>query len=185
MITEKGTFESKAEYKIVNFAAFSKYVIGLGVLFLIATAGLVAEIIAGVTGSSWYNLLVLICCCLVIASSGYLVGIYAYMIVKSRKEGKWSKSECFADGVVMSVYNASGDKIGEETVKYDKLSKHKEYKEFFALYNNSAIMYAIGKDGLSAEEQNTVRELLKLPLKEGNSSPRPPELQLAVKEEKQ
>ena len=53
MITEKGTFESKAEYKIVNFAAFSKYVIGWGVLFLIATAGLVAEIIAGVTGSSW------------------------------------------------------------------------------------------------------------------------------------
>lgn len=185
MITEKGTIESKVEYKIVNAATFSKYVIGWGVLFLVAVAGLVAEIVACVMGSSWYSLLVLICCCLVIASSGYLVGIYTYMIVKSRKDGKWSKAECFADGVVMSVYNANGDKIGEETVKYDKLSKHKEYNDFFALYNNAAIMYAIGKDGLSAEEQNTVRELLKLPLKEGASSPRPPVLQSASAEKTQ
>lgn len=179
MITEKGTIESKAEYKVVNTAAFSKPVIGWGVLLLIAVAGLIAEIVAGVMKSSWYSLLVLICCCLVIASSAYLVGIYVYMISKSRKEGKWNKTECFADGAVMSVYNANGDKIGEETVKYDKLSKHKEYKECFALYNNSALMYAIGKEGLSLEEQNTLRTILKLPLKDGASAQLPPKLQVS------
>ena len=79
----------------------------------------------------------------------------------------------------MSVYNANGDKIGEETVKYDKLSKRKEYKEFFALYNNSALMYAIGKEGLSLEEQNTLRTILKLPLKDGASAQLPPKLQVS------
>lgn len=173
MKTENGAIKSKVDYKAVNTVLYLRYVIGWGILCLIAVVGLIMEIVAAVVGSSWYSVLILVCCCLVIASSGYLVGIYIYMIVKSRQDGKWNEAECYADCVSFTVYSPSG-KVGEETVRYDKLAKHVEFKDFFALYNNIAVTYAIGKDGLSSEELNTLRTILKLPLKEGGQAPMPP-----------
>ena len=175
MTTDNGAIKSKAEYGKVNTVMYTRYLIGWGALFLVAVGGLIAEIVAAVLKSDWYSTLILVCCCLVIASSGYLVGIYSYMIIKSRKDGKWNEAECYADCVKFTAYSGEG-KIGEETVYYDKLVKHVEYKDFFAIYNNIAVTYAIGKDGLSDEEVNTLRAILKLRVREGGSAPMPPTL---------
>lgn len=127
---------------------------------------LVLEILYSALNSAAYDIFTIVCFCALSVLGAFLLGLSLFAVKKCNLSQNSCECEIYQDCMIVSLYD-KGEKISEVKSYYNNLFKSKETKNYFIAYTAKTSFYPISKDGLTPQEMNAVRKLLRLRILQG------------------
>lgn len=167
MINNCGAIVSECKIDGKLYAqVFKKNFFLVAAIIALSLIGIALEILFCGTDFEAVDIFMLVCLCVLLVLGAFLLAITLWSIKKSNSAQKSCGCEIYQDYLIASLFEKE-EKISQIKTDYGSLFKSSETKNYFLAYTGKTSFCPISKDGLTPEELNTVRKLLRLRIRQG------------------